>query len=476
MIWFVLHIVCVSALTIRLLLRRDIAADARMAWFMVLILVPIFGYITYFLFGEARMDRRSREHHAAIFARLREVAPQVFSSENNHIDQLIDPQWQSAFRYSRSINEFIPLKGNHGELMADGALARARMLEDMRNATKEINVLYYIWLNDKTGTDIAEAMIEAAKRGVTCRAMVDGLGSRAFIHSPQWQAMQAAGVITEVALPFNDFFRTLLRRRIDLRNHRKITLIDDKIVYCGSQNCADEAFAVKAKFAPWVDILLRCTGPVVAQSKLLFASDWLLYHDEPVENFVIPVKNNDSGFPAAVMGVGPTERQRATPQLLMTLIDSAKRTLTISTPYFVPDALLLNALSAAALRGVNITLIFPERNDSWIVSAVSNSHYYNLLSMGITIYEYQGGLLHAKTLTIDDQITLIGSTNLDLRSFDLNYENNILLQDEAITRAIIERQQDYISQSRHITYSEVQQWPYHKRMWHNAMGAIGPLL
>ncbi|MBV7435009.1 cardiolipin synthase [Cardiobacteriaceae bacterium TAE3-ERU3] len=476
MIWIVLHIACVAALTLRLLLRRDIAADARMAWFMVLILVPIAGYIAYFLFGEARMDKRARQRHATIFTRLREAAPQVFSSKNDSIDQLITKQWRNAFRYSRSINQFIPLDGNNGELMADGATARARMLEDMRNATKEINVLYYIWLNDKTGTDIAEAMIDAAKRGVTCRAMVDGLGSRAFIHSPQWQAMKDAGVITEIALPFHDFFRTLLRRRIDLRNHRKITIIDDEIVYCGSQNCADEAFAVKAKFAPWVDILLRCSGPLVAQSKLLFASDWLLYHDEPIENFVIPIKEQSDGFPAAVMGFGPTERQRATPQLLMTLIDSAKHTLTISTPYFVPDALLLNALCSAALRGVNVTLIFPERNDSWIVAAVSRSHYYNLLSSGITIHEYQGGLLHAKTLTIDDQVTLIGSTNLDLRSFDLNYENNILLQDETVTHDVLERQQYYISKSQPVTFTEVQQWSYFKRMWHNAMGAIGPLL
>lgn len=158
--------------------------------------------------------------------------------------------------------------------MADGATARVRMLQDMEAAQHEIHVLYYIWLDDHTGCDVAHALMRAAQRGVQCRAMVDGLGSRAMVHSPLWQQMQQAGVKVAVAQPLSHPVRVLLTSRIDLRNHRKITLIDRQITYIGSQNCADEAFLPKAAYAPWVDIMLRLQGPVVQQMQWVFASDW----------------------------------------------------------------------------------------------------------------------------------------------------------------------------------------------------------
>jgi len=158
------------------------------------------------------------------------------------------------------------------------------------------------------------------------------------------------------------------------------------------------------------------------------------------------------------------------------LFASAETELTISTPYFVPDATLLEALCAAAHRGVAVTLIYPRVNDSWIVSAASRSYYHRLLDAGCCIYEFKGGLLHAKTLTMDKCVSLVGSSNLDLRSFDLNYENNILLRDEAITMAIRERQQIYISRSEQVVLATVLAWPYYRRIWNNVIATIGPVL
>jgi cardiolipin synthase len=162
----------------------------------------------------------------------------------------IPDQWLPAFRYASSINGFVPLPGHRAELMRDGAHARAQMLADMDAARHEINVLYYIWLDDSTGTDVAHALMRAAQRGVTCRAMVDGLGSRALTRSPLWQQMRQAGVHLAIALPISNLLKVMLTSRIDLRNHRKITLIDGRINYCGSQNCADEGFRIKARYAP----------------------------------------------------------------------------------------------------------------------------------------------------------------------------------------------------------------------------------
>jgi len=207
-------------------------------------------------------------------------------------------------------------------------------------------VLYYIWLDDNTGSDVAAALIRAAQRGVTCRAMADGLGSRALIKSRLWRRMNQAGVQLAVALPFRNIVRTILTSRLDLRNHRKITVIDGCITYCGSRNSADPEFRPKAKYGPWVDIMLRFEGPVVAQNQLLFASDWMQATGESLNEIELKAEPIKGGFPAQVMGVGPTERRGATPQLFANLIASAETELTISTPYFVPDATLLEALCA----------------------------------------------------------------------------------------------------------------------------------
>lgn len=300
--------------------------------------------------------------------------------------------------------------------------------------------------------------------------------ARALVKSELWQQMKEAGVQLAVVLPLDNLIRTILTSRFDLRNHRKITVIDGEITYCGSRNSADPEFRVKPKYTPWVDIMLRFTGPVVAQNQLLFASDWIQATGEPLDVIPLPAPAPQDGFPAQVVGDGPTERTGATPQLFATTIACAQHNLTISTPYFVPDTTVLEALCAAAHRGVAVTLIFPARNDSWVVAAASRSYYRKLLEAGCVIHEFEGGLLHAKTLTIDGQISLIGSSNLDQRSFDLNYENNILLQDKAITKAVRARQDDYIGRAVPVTLPQVRAWPWYLRIWNNVIATIGPIL
>lgn len=158
------------------------------------------------------------------------------------------------------------------------------------------------------------------------------------------------------------------------------------------------------------------------------------------------------------------------------LLACAQHEVVISTPYFVPDATVLDALCATAWRGVQLTLITPARNDSAFVAAASRSHYHRLLQAGVQIYEFTPGLLHAKTLCVDGQVTLLGSTNLDLRSFDLNFENNVLLQDAAITQAVRARQSAYIAQSRPVTLAQLQAWPWWQRIWNNLLATLSPLL
>lgn len=223
--------------------------------------------------------------------------------------------------------------------------------------------------------------------------------------------------------------------------------------------------------------MLRVEGPVVAQNQMLFASDWLTENpDTPKESFYYDTEEKPDGFAAQVFSDGPTQRSGATPQFLSTLISQAQHTLIISTPYFVPDYTLVNTLCATAYRGVKVTMIFPKNNDSLIVAATSHSYYWQLLESGVKIYEYKPGLLHAKTLTIDGEISLIGSTNLDLRSFDLNYENNVVMSDKALTADIIERQYQYIADSDEVQREQVENWSLPYKIWNNIIATMGPVL
>lgn len=475
LILLTLHILLLVTFTTRILLRDDLSPPARLAWFVVLLVLPYTGVIIYFLFGEIDLGNKANTRHAETFGLIRDRAGSLMGKPENTVN-LIDMAYRPAFKYAASINGFHPVNGNKAELMADAAETTARLIADIDAAENYVHVLYYIWLDDRTGVDVAQALIRATKRGVVCRAMADGLGSRAFIKSVHWQAMKDAGVKMAVALPLNQLIRALFTSRIDLRNHRKITVIDSKVTYCGSSNCADPEFRVKPKYAPWIDIMFRFEGPIVAQNELLFLSDWFQSTDESLDDFTLTATSIEGGFPAQIMGDGPTERKGATPQLFANLIACARRTITLTTPYFVPDATVLEALCTASHRGVDVTLVFPKNNDSWIVAAASRSYYRKLLQAGCHIFEYKPGLLHAKTLTVDDRVSLIGSSNLDIRSFDLNYENNLMLQDDVVTGAICDRQKTYIEASDAVHLQDVKDWPYQKRIWNNVIATIGPIL
>ena len=469
------HIVLVSGVTLRILLRDNLSPTARLAWFAVIMSVPVIGSFIYFLFGEVHLGKAAEDRHKAVFDSLKDHERKTLGEPVGSHD-LVSPAYRSAFEYAASISGFQTVPGNRAQLMPDATAARQRLIADIDRAKDHVHVLYYIWLDDDTGSNTARALIRAAQRGVTCRAMADGLGSKRLLKSKLWQDMRNAGVKLGVALPIDKPVRTIIKSRLDLRNHRKITVIDGHISYCGSQNCADPEFRVKAKYAPWVDILVRLEGPVVAQNQLLFASDWLRSTSEGSECFPLLTRQLKGGFAAQVVGDGPTERLNATPQLFATLLHAAIHELTISTPYFVPDATVLEALCSAAHRGVRVTLIFPANNDSWVVAAASRSNYLKLLNAGVVIHEFEAGLLHAKTLTIDSQITFVGSSNMDMRSFNLNFENDILLQDKDITEAVRVRQQDYVAHSRQVRLADVARWPAWRRIWNNIIATIGPVL
>ncbi len=461
---------------IRILIRPHREPASRLAWLLVILLLPVLGVVAYVLLGEVNIGReraRKAETAAAHLARMAGGA----SGSGRTLMPEVEHRHGHLFRAAGSINGFKPHGGNTARLLEDSNASIRAMVEDIDRATDHVHLLFYIWLTDHNGERVAEALERAAGRGVTCRAMVDSLGSRDMVRSNTWGRMAKAGVKLAVALPIGNPLVRAIRGRVDLRNHRKIVVIDHRVTYCGSQNCADPEFRVKAKYAPWIDAVMRFEGPVARQNQLLFASDWLAQVDDDITELLErPMPAPTEGFPALAFGTGPTVQNSAMPEMFVTLMHSARRELVITTPYYVPTDPMQAALCASARRGVETTIVFPARNDSWIVGAASRSYYAELLEAGVRIQEYVGGLLHTKSLTLDGEVTLIGSANADRRSFELNYENNILLVDRAVTAQMRARQDAYIASSREVSLQEVRIWPLGRRLWNNTLAMLGPVL
>jgi cardiolipin synthase len=460
----------------RVILRPHREPASRVAWLAVVIALPVIGILTYILLGETSIGRRRVRRLCAVLATMPDLN-KVPGMDSPNLRPRIPETYAHLFQLGHSVNGFEPVGGNCARLLPDANATIESMVADIDASQDHVHLISYIWLPDNNGLKVVEALKRAAARNVICRAMADGLGSRIMIESPHWKAMQAAGVQVATALPIGNLLLRPFRGRIDLRNHRKLLVIDNRITYCGSQNCTDPEFRIKARFAPWVDATMRFEGPIARQNQYLFASDWMAQTDADLAPLLRqPVLPGNPGLTAQVIGTGPTVYNSAMPEVFTTLLYSARRELVITTPYYVPDEAMQTALCASARRGVTTTIIFPARNDSWIVAAASRSYYSDLLTAGVHIYEYEGGLLHTKSLTLDGEVTLIGSANMDRRSFDLNYENNVLFYDPNLTAEMRRRQDAYLACSHPVTAETVDQWPMTRRLWNNTIAMLGPIL
>ena len=456
---------------LRAILRRHREPASRLAWVIVIIAAPIVGTVAYLLLGETRVRRRR-------FGQKVERSLPRPPEDLRVIKDLDKSNYAAPFALARTINALPPTGGNAATLASDSNSAIDSMVADVDSAIRHVHIATYIWLDDRNGLKMKDALIRAARRGVIVRVLADALGSRAFIHSKHWRELIESGADMRVALPFGNLLRVLLRGRIDLRNHRKAMIVDNRIAWCGSQNLADPEFRIKPRFAPWVDIMTRWEGPIARSWQFLFASDWMSECGCDITDCLCEPR--ETGAPgrivAQAIGTGPIYAYDAMPSCFAELIHSAREELVVTTPYFVPDEALAYAILSAARRGVRVTLIFPKRNDSRFVAGASRSYYADLVKSGARIFEFRPGLLHAKTMIVDGKVGLIGSANLDRRSFELNFENNILFSDAQFASAVRARQDEYIAQSNPVTADRIESFGITARVWQNALAMLGPLL
>ena len=475
-LWTILYFAIHLTFVARAILRPHREPASRVAWVVIIVALPFTGIIAYLLLGETNIGYRRVARMQEVLSKLPPFEKTPGAAANSLRPEIPD-RYAPLFRVGYSVNGFLPIGGNRGQLFSDSNATIESLIVDIDSARTTVHLAFYIWLPDHNGLKVIDALKRAASRGVECRAMVDALGSRILVASEHWQQMSDAGVNVATALPIGNPLLRPLRGRIDLRNHRKIVVIDNQITYCGSQNCADPEFRIKAKYAPWVDAMMRFEGPIARQNQHLFISDWMAQEDVDLSSLLgQPLVSCEPGLTAQVIGTGPTVRNSAMPEVFETLMYAARDELVITTPYYVPDESMQAALCASARRGVMVTLILPARNDSWIVAAASRSYYQELLAAGVRLYEYEGGLLHSKSLTLDGEITLIGSANIDRRSFELNYENNILLYDPDLTAQMRRCQQQYLAQSHPVTIEMVSRWSMTTRLLNNTVAMFGPIL
>ena len=471
----ILFFAALAVTIVRIVLRPQRDPASRVAWLIATLAGPGGGIVAYLLLGEARITAKRRARYRAIEAHL------PHPSEKAEVRRkLARTAYAAPFALAATVNALPPTAGNRARLAADSNAAIREMVADIDDATSTVHLCFYIWLADNNGFRIKDALIRAAKRGVKVRVLADALGSRGFIRSAYWIEMRNAGVDARIALPIGGLVWTLIRGRFDLRNHRKQLIIDNRIAWSGSQNLADPEFRVKSKYAPWVDVMVRWEGPVVRDCQFIFAADWESEHGDDIGALLAdgaePPPAASPGIVAQIVGTGPNLRYAAMTACFVSLIHAARRELVVTTPYFVPDEQLIFALLDCARRGVATTMILPRRNDSAIVAGASRSYYADLIEAGVRVYEYRPGLLHAKTMVADGEVALIGSANLDRRSFELNFENNILFADAAFAAEIRRRQDDYILDSDAITAADMASVGAPRRFWQNLLAMLSPLL
>src|SRR6185437_5363910 len=475
---FVIHL----ATVLRAITRPNRTPASRVAWIATIMILPVLGVIAYLSLGETSIGRERGE-------RLRDAENRL-AKPSGAGARPDGPLPATVSDLCRSINDFGPTPGNRIVLLGDPGASPAEptrdcdaaikgLIEAFAAATEHIHLSFYIWLDDENGGRVADAICAAARRGVTCRVMADALGSRDFIRGPRWRQLREAGVHLLGALEDIPRLGRFAVGRVDLRNHRKLVVIDNRIAFCGSQNCADPQFRVKAKYAPWIDILLRCEGPVVRQAQHLFLATWIAETGEDLYELPAaapePEQHHD-GVVAQMYGTGPTTPGNPMSDSFVSALYAAEHELIITTPYFVPDEALLRALCAAPRRGVTTTLVVPARNDSPLVAAASRSAYPDLLAGGVRLFEYPLGLLHTKSITLDARIALVGSANMDRRSLELNFENNLLVLDPGVTATIRQRQLGYLSQSTAVEAETVKARPFRTRLIGDVIGMASPLL
>jgi cardiolipin synthase len=470
----VFYVVLTAGLCLRVLSKRR-STGVSLAWIVLLLSFPLAGAVIYVFVGETWLSGRRSRRTAEGAQQLKRPLDQM--KQRFGVSAEIHHHAASAIAdLGRSAGLSPPLDGNSVLLFSDADAVFDRIIEDINSAEYECDCLYYIWESQGRIADVESALIAASARGVLCRLLVDAVGAKRFLRSKNAHSLKSHGVQVRAALPVN-LMRGRLHR-IDLRNHRKVTVIDNRVAYVGSMNMADpKTYQKDEGFGAWVDLTLRVQGPSATLLSELFEIDWAIESSDAFQTQIdsksIPVCGKDI---VQVVPSGPGQQPATIFRIMTAAVYGAQESLLLTTPYFVPDEAFVAGLVSAALRGVETTVVVPAKVDGVLTRLASRAYYDELLEAGVNVCLYEGGMLHAKTLTVDGEVGIIGTVNLDRRSFWLNYELSLVLHGNKIVTELAAAQRAYIDNSSRLSNSK---WVHRKwttRYIENCVQLLSPIL
>jgi cardiolipin synthase len=439
--------------------------QTAMAWLVLILALPFLGFFLFLLFGRTTVGRKRRALQEEVNAQIL-AAAHLEDLEDHERRLALPPLVQTFAKLNRQLG-VLPLSfGNTVELIEDYQAQIDAMTRDVATATDYVHVQFYISSWDEVTAPFFEELVRATERGVTVRFLFDHLGSRGIPGYKEFvRKLEATKIQWTPMLPIRPLKGEV--RRPDLRNHRKILVVDGRVAFSGSQNlieaCYDKPKNQKLGRA-WVELIARLEGPVVQELNVVFATDWFTETGENLGLLVEAAPPAPSERPGAITGVGvqvvpsgPGFVTENNLRLFNSMLYSAERRLSLTSPYFVPDDSLLYAVTTAAQRGVDVELFVGATADQFMVAHAQRSYYESLLTAGVRIWLYpEPFVLHAKHFSVDDRVAVIGSSNMDMRSVVLNYEVVMMMTGPEIVARLAQVQDTYRALSTELTLADWQ--------------------
>jgi len=476
----IIYVLLIIATAVVIIYETDSNTKA-LGYLLAVLFLPVIGIIVYFSVGQNYRKRKLYHKKLLDSYRSHEVIQRLMAYSNEtsiqHSDTIGHFNGVSQLILKDEVDILWP--NNKVDVLINGERKFPRVLEDLRNAQRHIHLEYYIFADDTIGRQIEDILIEKAQQGVSVRFIYDDFGSHAL-------GKRMAHHLREHGVEVSPFYKIkfyAFANRINYRNHRKIIVIDGRISYVGGINVSD--YYINKTTSPdalyWRDTSIRIEGPATVSLQNIFLNDWNFCSGAnlvPNKEF-FPLKELEQEIGTKVMQIvhsGPDSDRASIMNSLVQIIASSQEELLITNPYFIPDSSIVRILKIAALRGVKIKLLVPDISDSKLVNAAAESNYQELLDLGIEIHRYTKGFVHAKTLVADRRLSVVGTANLDYRSFDLNFEVNGIVYDRELASQLARQFEQDLREARKMTLKEWQDRGFFKILKERAARLFSPLL
>ncbi|XLS27886.1 cardiolipin synthase [Flavobacteriaceae bacterium M23B6Z8] len=415
------------------LLLGNLSPTKTLSYLLALIVLPYVGLIFYYLFGqEYRKTKIFKRKNILNQQNIKEWRRNLELSEKR-LEHFDDEEMGDKIKLVHLLktNEEAPVTiKNKVDILIDGAAKFERLFEDIENAKETIHLEYYIFKDDSLGKELIDLLCQKSEQGLEVRLNYDSVGSS--LSAKTKKKMKESGI---EFYPFMPVYFPKFTSKMNYRNHRKMVIIDGLIGYVGGINVSDRYVNRNSKTF-WRDTHLRIEGEAVGSLQLYYMLNWdfVTENDFEIKDHYFPKTSVDNQTAVQIAASGPDTDWASIMEAMFTAINSADKTINICTPYFIPNEQIITALVAASKSGVKVRLIVPEKSDSWAAKYATYSYLQRLMEAGAEVYFYTKGFIHAKMITVDDVFTTIGTSNMDNRSFNINFEINALIYDAAITK------------------------------------------